>query len=263
MDEKSDLVSNVALLLSCSKRLALLHTLTDENLKYYLGFQQLNPFSLSPSHKMDKEIVIEAFHERFLVKNSKSFARDQPEMSFLNKNRGAKFQLPTDFKNIEAYIAHLSDSLHILKKHITEPEFSVFANELSVNECIGFLEASQKKYNLYFDIGNKSALLFKFALQSYSVAEIISLLWSAFKTALAKIQGRQLTRENAALSVIPNFERLLFLAKEEGWKLTQYWRLKSIPQSKLSKIVFQHILEVNSDGYNFSNNWFGCLLDER
>uniref|UniRef100_A0A486XH94 Uncharacterized protein n=1 Tax=Rheinheimera sp. BAL341 TaxID=1708203 RepID=A0A486XH94_9GAMM len=263
MNKPSDSADSVALLLSYIKKLALLHTLTDEDLKYYQGFQHLTPFTLSPSHKYDKEIVIEAYQEKFLVINAKIYASDELGLSFLNKKRGAEFQLPAEFKNIEAYIAHLSDNLHILKKHITKREFSVFANELSVNECIGFLEASQKKYNLYFDIGNKSALLFKLALQDYSVAEVISLLWSAFKTALAKIQGRQLTRENAALSVIPNFERLLLTAKEEGWKLTHYWRLKSIPQSKLSKIVFQDVLGLKSDGYNFSNSWLGGLLDSR
>ena len=242
------------------KTLAILYGLADEDLKYFAGLSLLERHSFTPSRHYDFKILNYGVQEKIILINNKTHGEGKSIFEFLQGQQSAMFDIPLNFNNLREYME--SQIAEIIKhaEHKSHEIFVDFITELSANECIGFLESSQEKYNLHFKIGEKTEIIFKNALKVYSVSEIISLLWSAFKSALAKTQTGNISRSQAALSVIPNFERLLLRASEDKWKITKYSRLNSIPQSILSNIVFNYVLGSYDDGYHFSIPWLYVSL---
>ena len=244
-------------ILSLIKQAALLQSLSDENCRNYIGLSAAAYFSFTPSQLLDLILLKDALEKRFVVFTKQAEAvKSKSELAKLFLPGVINFNVCEGSRNNYDSLVALKADISLNKELVRTEVFADFLTTVSAHECIGFLEASARKYNLPIPIGLKVQHLFRTALKEHNVGQLISLLWSSVKRALAKIQMGNFSRARAATTVIPHFEKLLLRAKDEQWTLTKYHRLFDIPQSRLSRIIFNDMLQISDDGYSFSEVWF-------
>jgi len=244
-------------ILDLIKQAALLQSLSDENCNNYIGLSAAAYFSFTPSQLLDLLLLKDALENRFVAFTKQAEAvKTKSQLAKLFLPGVISFNVPEGSRNNYDYLVALNADIALNKELARTEMFAEFLAAVSAHECIGFLEASARKYNLPIQIGLKVQHLFRTALKEHNVGQLISLVWSSVKRALAKIQMGNFSRARAAATVIPHFEKLLLRAKDEQWTLTKYHRLFDIPQSRLSRIIFNDMLQISDDGYSFSEVWF-------
>ncbi|WP_027670425.1 hypothetical protein [Rheinheimera baltica] len=244
-------------ILNLIKQAALLQSLSDKNCNNYIGLSAAPYYSFTPSQLLDLILLKEALENRFVVFTKQAETiKPKSDLAKLFSPGVINFNVPEGSRNNYDYLVALNAEIARYKGLAGTELFADFLSAVSAHECIGFLEASARKYNLPIQIGLKVQHLFRTALKENNVGQLVSLLWCAVKRALAKIQMGNFSRTRAAATVIPHFETLLIRAKDEQWTITRYHRLSDIPQSRLSRIIFNDILQIIDDGYSFSEVWF-------
>ncbi len=254
LNQHTGISSKEPLIISIIK-LAAIEALTDENYNYFNGLADIGPYRFSPSTNLDQHFL--------WVLLAPSAELSESEWLSICNLRGAQhifswlFEviLPDGITSYFEYAQMLKATLADQRSPCPDEALAEFMLKVSAHECLGFLQYQFKRHRLPFKFGDKTEILLMTALHSYDVSQIISLLWSALKSQLAKLHAGKISEEQAAESVIPNLERLLTRAKAENWQLTQFNRPDYLPQSRLSRIIFELVLLKPSDGYCFSGNW--------
>lgn len=123
--------------------------------------------------------------------------------------------------------------------------------KIALLECLAYFKYQMAEYRFNFSPGEKTKLLFKTALEKFSVSQIYNLIWSATKNAAAYYMKEGIAKQRAANSVVGAFERLFERAVAEGWELQDFNRISKLPQSVVSKIIYNKILGENDAGFHF------------
>lgn len=236
---------------------AVIHSLTDESFKNFLGLANIPKYRFTPSSSLDEELLSAA-----LRLNSRKVSEELIDIAC--RDRSGLFHffgvietlLPSDMSTAADYADHLNKEIAELRFFGANDRFVDFVTTISAHECLGFLESTYKMHHLPFDLDDRAEDVLKRALAHNNVAEVIGLLWSSVKSCLAKLRSGRMSEFCAAEAVLPNFERLLIRARKESWLLTPYRRSVYIPQSRLSRIVFGDVIQISDDGYSFSVDWF-------
>ncbi len=255
-----DILSKETLVISIIK-LAAIEALTDENYKNFNGLADIGTYRFSPSTNLDQYLL--------WVLLAPSAELSESEWLSICNLRGAQhifswlFEviLPEGITSYFEYAEMLKEALVEQQSQHPDEALAEFILKVSAHECLGFLQYQFKRHRLPFEFGDKTEILLITALNSYNVSQIIGLLWSALKSQLAKLHAGKISAEQAAESVIPNLERLLTRAKTENWQLTQFNRTGYLPQSRLSRIIFELVLLKPSDGYSCSRSWLSRLTE--
>lgn len=243
---------------------SVIKSLMDENLILFLGLLITPPGMFSPTRLLDKKLLNYLFLEN-------KFSKYEPIYNLVCHSESELFQyagsvnisLPDEIESYNDYAILLSHkiSLHDIKKsHKSLLELLV---DVSVHECLRFLELSSDKYKIDIYTGKKTELLIKDALMYYNTGQVISLLWSSIKIILARVRASNYKRNFCCSAVIENFEHLLCRAKSEGWTVTRYKRPFNIPQCRISRVLFEDVLNVDDDGYGFSLGWYEQQICEK
>lgn len=248
-------VSSKENLLSSIITLAAIEAFTDDNYCNFRCLANIGPYKFSPSSNLDQQLLWILLAPSAELTESEWFS--VCNLHNTNEVFSWLFEviLPCGNASYFEYAQILRQIIVDLKQQCYDETFTQFLSKVSAHECLGFLQYQFKRHRLPFDLGEKTEQLLMTILNSYNVCEIIGLLWSSLKSQLARLQAGNISSEQAAASVIPNLERLIIRAKVENWQLTQFNRPIYLPQSKLSRIIFEQILPVPSDGFNFSLNW--------
>lgn len=83
----------------------------------------------------------------------------------------------------------------------------------------------------------------------FSVSQIYGIIWCAVADASKLYLEKGISKKHAANSVIGACERYAERAKINGWDLTQYNRIKDLPQSELSLFYFNRVLGIGEMGF--------------
>jgi len=249
-----DVSSKEKLLISIIK-LAAIEAFTDDNYNNFSCLADIGPYKFSPSSNLDQHLLW-----ILLVPCAELTETEWSTVSNL-RNTNDVFSwlfeviLPSGIKSYFEYSQLLRQIIVDSKPQCYDDTLAQFLIKVSAHECLGYLQYQFRRHRLPFELGQKTEQLLMTTLQSYNVCEIIGLLWSSLKSQLARLRSGSISPEEAASSVIPNLERLLIRAKTENWQLTQFARPLYLPQSKLSQIIFEQVLQVQSDGFCFSVSW--------
>lgn len=232
-------------------------SLMNENLKCFLGLMNVPERTLSPTRELDNKLLAYLLCQGRIEICSDIFNRichDKPEL-FLYAGI-IDIALPDDAHDITEYVGKIKKELSVCQTDLEYKQIIELLVELSVHECLDFINSSFDKYLTPIILGSRTEIIIKDALVEYNVGQLISLLWSSIKSAIATVQSAKCSRKQAADLVIPRFERLLVRAKSESWALTRYRRLWNLQQSRLSRVLFEDVLKVDDDGYGFSISWY-------
>ena len=121
--------------------------------------------------------------------------------------------------------------------------------EIAVAECIEYLQYQLDKVNFEFTPGEKTYKTFEIILNDFSVSQIYGIIWRSVADASKLYLEKGISKKHAANSVIGACERYAERAKINGWDLTQYNRIKDIPQSTLSLFYFNRVLRIGDMGF--------------
>lgn len=148
-----------------------------------------------------------------------------------------KQNLFTEILNPTYYSAeHKDEALNLWRK-------------IAVAECVEYLDYQLRKVGFEFSPGDKTYKTFGILLNDFSVSQIYGIIWKAVADASKLYLEKGLTKKHAANSVIGACERYAERAKNNGWNLVEYSRIKDLPQSALSSFFFNRVLGIGELGF--------------
>ena len=121
--------------------------------------------------------------------------------------------------------------------------------KIAVGECLEYLNYQLHRVGFDFTPGEKTYKIFEILLNDFSVSQIYGIIWKAVADASKLYLERSITKKHAANSVIGGCERLGARAKVNGWNMTEYSRIKDLPQSELSAFFFNRVLGIGDMGF--------------
>lgn len=230
---------------------ALCRALLKENLYEIVPYSE-SEVVLTPTDDLRKKLYSNLIHDQIIAVSPQSpleaFATDSEDFPntfytykvtyFLNLVFPPNKQdLFTEILNPSYYSADCANEALVLWR------------EIAVAECIEYLQYQLDKVNFEFTPGDKTYKTFEIMLNDFSVSQIYGIIWRAVADASKLYLEKGISKKHAANSVIGACERYAERAKINGWDLTQYNRIKDLPQSELSLFYFNRVLGIGEMGF--------------
>ena len=139
---------------------------------------------------------------------------------------------------------------HELREAQQLDEVSEIASEISREECLAFLEKALSDHRFELHAGEKTLQVLDTALRDYSVGQVYNFIWRATKDAAAYYQRGNVSKRRAANTVVSNIQRSWERAKANNWNVTSFSRNYELPQSQLSRVLFNVVLGTDDAGFD-------------
>lgn len=139
---------------------------------------------------------------------------------------------------------------------VHKDELLELITEISLMECLAFLEFNLKEHNLLFQPGEKTKAVFTQLLEMYSVSQIYTFIWRACKDAAAYYMKGGISKKQAANSVVGSIQRQHERSIGNDWTIGSFKRNYKLPQSILSQVVFNFMLRTDDGGFNQKTSSF-------
>lgn len=167
------------------------------------------------------------------------------------------------------YDRHLSGLLQQLEQRLLDPsllqsacdDLSTLILEVSLMECFAYLIYLLDKYQLPFRLGEKSKNIFLNMLTTHSVAQIYRFIWFACRDSAAYYMRGGISKLRAANAVVGNLERQYERAIANSWTIEPFNRIHLFPQSALSQVLFNLILQSDDGGFTKNRAEMMDLID--
>jgi len=122
--------------------------------------------------------------------------------------------------------------------------------KIAHEECIQYLAVCMEEHGFTFNPGDKTHLVVDSLLQEYSVGQIYNFIWRASKDAAAFYVRERVNKQHAANTVVGNLQRQAERAKVEGWEVKPYRRDRRCPESVISQVFFNTVLQIGEAGFS-------------
>ena len=107
-----------------------------------------------------------------------------------------------------------------------------------LHEALRYLRHSLAEYHLEFSPGEKTHQVLRTLLETYSLAQTWSIIWSSAKNAAAYYQKGGVSKAQAANSVVGRMQRHAERAQAEGWSVHAARRDFDTPMPVVSSVLF-------------------------
>lgn len=153
---------------------------------------------------------------------------------------------------------HDSDYSAMIKRLIypdlsTEVGFKEFCYEkwkrIALDECLQYLLYQMNKVGYSFNPGDKTIRVFEQLLEHFSVSQIYGIIYRSVANSTQRYQAREITKIYAQNSVITSCENHGQRAIAQGWKLSHYSRIKDLPETYCSLVLFTSIMKIAELGF--------------
>jgi hypothetical protein len=122
--------------------------------------------------------------------------------------------------------------------------------EIAVEECIEYLLYQLNLVGFQsFKPGEKTNIMINTLLETFSVGQVYGIIYKSVANASKMYLEKNMPKAQAANSVIGGCQRLGENARINNWDMTQYSRIKELPQSVLSEFFFNKLLLIGNDGF--------------
>jgi len=130
-----------------------------------------------------------------------------------------------------------------LKQQIVEDDdFLMLCKDVCLFECISFLLLQLNSHGFHFVPGEKTTIVLLKCLEDYSVGEVYLFIWKSVLNSSSYYLKENISRKHAANAVIGNIERQYERAIANEWEINGFRRNYHLPQSVLSRVIFNQIL---------------------
>jgi hypothetical protein len=236
--------------------LAVIRHSAAEDLSYILPHEANHTASLSPGFEFDIEILKKLYRAGLLAISPLSDLdafefNDEGGYTFYLTRVAWNFVLFEDAKQprniIERIEALLANEDFRDERH---NEIMELAKEISLLECLSYLEYVVAEHQLSFTAGEKTKIVLNQVLEKFSVAQAYNLIWRAAKDAAAFYMRSGTNRKHAANTIVGNIQRQLDRTLANNWDITPFRRNYDRPQSILSQVVFNTCLRTDDGGFS-------------
>lgn len=243
-----------------------IRTFMDENLRFFKEFYKFNNKDnrIFPKYYMDADPdideIIKMYKKGYLYVSPES---DLSSVNF-NKNEDTDEMFFESFNpGLVKFCINIYDDSNDYYKLIDELRYPKIINFLSnkdfiydtwkniaLFECKEYLlkELNDINFN-YFKPGIKTDNVINHLLDHFSTSQIFGLIHNRVNNALRYYEGNNVPKNRAANSIITNLETYGERAISNHWDLTNYGRDFDIPQSKISEVFYNYILEISEQGF--------------
>jgi len=122
--------------------------------------------------------------------------------------------------------------------------------ELCMQECLSYLEFILTEHRLPFKPGEKTRLVLEKGLQHFTVSQMYAIIWSTGNSAASYYMRGNIPKQQAANSVVGRIDGYIDRALAENWNVKSFGRRFDLPQSALSRLVFNNLLGTSDGGFN-------------
>lgn len=158
-----------------------------------------------------------------------------------------KFQNAKCLKDVIEGIESLLESDEFLLKR--RKEIINLAKDVALLECFGYLKYVLDEYWLSINVGEKTEVVLRKALDKFSVAQVYRFIWSAAKNAAAFYMRGNVSKRHAANTVVSSIQSQYDKALNDGWDVKPFRRNYNLPQSILSQVLFNTCLKSIDCGF--------------
>lgn len=231
--------------------LAIIHAMSNEDLSAIDPLNDYPDYTLSPDPVFDRYILRYLIDNHLLLINSDS----SPEAVELAADGTASisfamstFDFAVDQQKMIELIHEFLDVEAIQNiKHSSE--FIELCKEVQLQECLSFLKVTLEDHQLYFSPGAKTQQALRQCLETFSVAQTYNFIWRAARDAAAYYMRSYVSKRQAANSVVRSISRSLEQALANDWDVKPFRRNYNLPQSSLSRIIFNTLLGTDDGGF--------------
>lgn len=119
--------------------------------------------------------------------------------------------------------------------------------EIGLDEALEYLQLCLTEHQLPFSPGEKTIHVIKQVLKDYSIGQLFNFIWRAAKDAAAFKVRNKTTSQHAANTVVGTIQRNSERARIQGWEIKSYSRDYRCPQSLLSQVYFNTVIQIGDD----------------
>ncbi|WOI25074.1 hypothetical protein R1T44_13125 [Cobetia amphilecti] len=233
--------------------LAVIQALGDENFSIIEPLDDYPACTLSPDFVYDHKVLRHLIdgHLLLICLDTRLEAVELQEDDRFSIDLGeCAFNLALGADQITALINDFFDE-ETVQSFRQAPEFITLCKEVQLNECLGFLKTVLEEHQLYLSPGEKTRQVLSQCLEKFSVAQVYNFIWRAAKDAAAYYMRGSISKRQAANSVVGNISRNMERALANGWDVKPFNRNYSLPQSSLSRIIFNMVLGTDDGGFEY------------
>lgn len=121
--------------------------------------------------------------------------------------------------------------------------------KVSLGECEQYLLYQMDKVGYSFNPGEKTYQVLNNLIDNFSTAQVYNIIYRAIANSTARYQSKEITKKHAQNLVITSCEKQGERAIAEGWSLKPYGRLRELPESLISEVLFNSIMKISSLGF--------------
>ena len=248
-DNKSDLTALD--LKSIIYLLAAIQALSNESLSAIEPLNDYPAYTLSPDPVFDQQVLRYLIDKRLLIISLDT----SPEAVELHGNGTASinFTMSTfDFALCQQQMTELIQEFldaEVLQNIKHSSEFIELCKEVQLHECLGFLKMTLEEHQLSFSPGEKTLQTISTCLEKFSVAQVYNFIWRAARDAAAYYMRSSISKRQAANSVVGYISRSLEQSLAHDWDVKPFSRNYNLPQSSLSRIIFNTLLGTDDGGF--------------
>ncbi|MDR7079737.1 hypothetical protein J2Y03_004795 [Neobacillus niacini] len=225
----------------------------DESMEYILPVKEYKN-KLGPTDDIQNEIVLSLTNRQIIRPHISSpisaFKDDEnfPSTYYVYHVRYALNIKPidSDIKSLIHRLMHPVSDIFIKDKDFC---FEMW-KKISQGEVLEYLLYSMEKVKFSFSPGEKTLAVIDGLLESFSVSQIYNIIYRSIANATKYYQETGISRNHAANLVVTNCQRSGEKAIAEGWKIKPYGRDFYCPQSILSELFFNRILNIGILGFD-------------
>lgn len=145
-----------------------------------------------------------------------------------------------------------------LIKRLMYPNPEIFDEEfcyemwkkVALKESEEYLLYEMRKVGYNFTPGEKTYRVLENLLDQFSIGQIYNIIYRAVANSTRRYQAKEITKIHAQNSVIASCELQGERAVAENWTLKAYSRRIDVPQSIISEVLFNSIMQISTLGFS-------------
>jgi hypothetical protein len=117
--------------------------------------------------------------------------------------------------------------------------------QITLAETLQYFDYQMRERRFEFNPGEKTLDLFIGLLEEYSLGQIFRMIYAGARGSADYFQRGGVSRSQAANSTVTRIKNYAERAEANGWSLEPYFRLKELPQSLVSQVMFRAVFKLD------------------
>lgn len=232
---------------------ATIESLGAENLRTTVSLRSNFSLALSPSSKLDQEILHHLFKSNLLLLR----AEESYEYVTFNSETGievdyyqATFEFAYTTEDLSQVLVAAKSKKDNINMLVSNAKFEHWCRQIQLEECLTYLRGRAELNNLAPPIGDKLVSILRACLVECSVSVMQYIIYKATESAAARTQKPQITRKHASNSILGNIERIFDKISNGSWQPYKSYRESIYPQSAIAKMFFDYVFKIDDGGFH-------------